>query len=189
MPGSPTASFNSLQPSPATPAAFCSVTRKLLSPRAMSSSAGSSERRNRRPGSVKKRYPATPPMTAPASVTAIVRELSRTGTSTLEALSIHVPAEMLRRGRRRRGRCRGVGTCGLAGIANVVLLHLAVERRAVEAEDLRGLLLVPVRTLQRLQNRHLLDLRERAMRWNHEVRRAGRLLADRFREIGHDDLG
>src|SRR6516162_6853194 len=50
-------------------------------------------------------------------------------------------------GRRGVGRRRRGGTRGLAGVADVVLLHLAVERRALEAENLRRLLFVPIRPL------------------------------------------
>ena len=73
---SPSASFNNFQPSFATPAAFWTVARKLMSSRAKSSSAGSSCRRTLRPWSVKNRYPAIPPMTAPTTVAATARELS-----------------------------------------------------------------------------------------------------------------
>src|SRR5262249_8656279 len=72
---SPSASFSSFQPSVATPAAFCTVARKLMSSRAKSSSAGSICRRMARPCSVKKRYPAAPPMTAPTRVAVTAREL------------------------------------------------------------------------------------------------------------------
>src|SRR5438093_8484998 len=75
----------------------------------------------------------------------------------------------------RTGRRRA---CGLAGVANVVLLHLAVERGPIEAEDLRRFLLVPVGPLQRLQNGHLLDFRQGAVRRDHEIGRARRLFAD-----------
>src|SRR5205814_4859801 len=80
----------------------------------------------------------------------------------------------------RRGRVglrRGSALRG-ALILNVVLLHLAVERRPVEAQDLRRLLLVPVRPLQCLEDRHLLDLGERAVRGNREILRGGAFLAD-----------
>src|ERR1044071_5661549 len=52
---------------------------------------------------------------------------------------------------------------GLAAVLDLVLLHLAVERRAVEAEDLGRLLLVPVRPLECLQDGHLLNLGKRAV--------------------------
>src|SRR5688572_11212785 len=55
--------------------------------------------------------------------------------------------------------CRAGGRSSLGAlILDVVLLHLAVERRAVKTQDLRRLLLVPVGALQRLNNGHLLDL-------------------------------
>ena len=57
----------------------------------------------------------------------------------------------------------------LPAVLDLVLLHLAVERRPVEAEDLRRLLLVPVGALQRLEDRHLLDLGQRAVRRDHEL--------------------
>ncbi len=41
-----------------------------------------------------------------------------------------------------------------APILDLMLLHLAVQRRPVQAEDLRRLLLVPVGSLERLQDRH-----------------------------------
>src|SRR5262245_56532353 len=56
-----------------------------------------------------------------------------------------------------RRRCRRrAAPRALAGVADVVLLHLAVERRPVKTENLRRLLLVPVGPLQRLHDRHLL---------------------------------
>src|SRR4029453_10918995 len=58
----------------ATPAALLMVDRKLLSSRAKSSSAGSSCLRSLRPSSVKNKYPATPPTTAPTIAAAIARE-------------------------------------------------------------------------------------------------------------------
>src|SRR5688500_5930609 len=58
--------------------------------------------------------------------------------------------------RRRIGR-GGAGSRRLARIPDLVLLHFAIERGTVEAEDLRRFLLVPVRALQRLQDGHLLD--------------------------------
>src|SRR5919201_775048 len=87
-------------------------------------------------------------------------------------------------GRACRGRSRG-----LPDVADVVLLHFAVQRRPIEPEDLRRFLLVPVRALERLQDGHLLDFGERAVRRDHEVRRAGGFLANRFRGIGDRDLG
>src|SRR5918995_3456770 len=66
--------------------------------------------------------------------------------------------------------CSG-GALLRALIHDLVLLHLAVERRAIESQDLRRLLLVPVRALQRLQDGHLLDFRQRAMRRDGELLR------------------
>ena len=85
----------------------------------------------------------------------------------------------------RRGAPRGA----LAAVLDLVLLHLAVERRPVQPEDLRRLLLVPVRALQRLQDRHLLDLGQRAVRRNHELRGRRALGAQRLRQIVDGDLG
>src|SRR4029453_6544304 len=62
----------------ATPAALLMVARKLLSSRARSSSAGSSCLRSLRPPSVKNKYPARPPTTAPTIAAAIAREFSIT---------------------------------------------------------------------------------------------------------------
>ena len=59
--------------------------------------------------------------------------------------------------------------------------HLAVQRRPVQAQDVRGLLLVPVRPLQRLQDRHLLDLRQRVVRRHRELGFGDGLVADRSR--------
>src|SRR5215218_3956722 len=63
-------------------------------------------------------------------------------------------------------------------ILDLVLLHFGVEGRTVEPENGSCFLLVPVRTLQRLQDRHPLDLRERAVRRNHEFGAWAALLAD-----------
>src|SRR5688572_7789072 len=68
-------------------------------------------------------------------------------------------------------------------ILDVVLLHLAVERRPVEPEDLRRFLFVPVRPLQRLDDGHFLDLSQRAVRRDGEVLRRPRFLADGFWQI------
>src|SRR5262249_743554 len=87
------------------------------------------------------------------------------------------------------GRSRELSSCRLAGVADLVLLHLAVERRSVQAKYLRGLLLIPVRALQRLEDRHLFALSQRAVRRNDEIHGARRLLANRFRKIGDGDLG
>ena len=43
-----------------------------------------------------------------------------------------------------------------AGVPNLVLLHLAVERRSVQSENLRRFLLVPVGALERLENRFVM---------------------------------
>src|SRR5688572_5657981 len=84
---------------------------------------------------------------------------------------------------------RGGGALRCALILDVVLLHLAVERRPVQAQDLRGFLLVPVGALQGLQDRHFLDLRQRAMRRDRELlSRRSAFLADSLRKIGGDDL-
>ena len=60
-----------------------------------------------------------------------------------------------------------------------MLLHLAVERRTVQAENLRGFLLVPVGPLKRLENRHLLDFGQRSVRRHDEIGQAviGKLLS------------
>src|SRR5258705_349544 len=73
-------------------------------------------------------------------------------------------------------------------ILNVVLLHLAVERRPVQAEDLRRLLLVQVRPLQRLHDRHLLDFGERPVRRDRELLRRASLLADGLGQVVGLDL-
>src|SRR4051812_28408359 len=103
-------------------------------------------------------------------------------------------AATLRRGgawrsRRRRRRRSGWGsTRRFAGIANVVLLHLAVERRPIEAENLCRFLFVPIRALQCLQDRHLLDLGERPVRRNYKISRRRGLLTNRFGQVGDGDL-
>src|SRR4051812_42715034 len=84
--------------------------------------------------------------------------------------------------------CRGGGASGSTLILDLVLLHLAVEGRTIEAENLRGLLLVPVGALQRLRDRHLLDLGERAMRWNRELLGRAPLFTNRLRQIVWLDL-
>src|SRR6185503_5351839 len=85
--------------------------------------------------------------------------------------------------------CGGGGALGSALILDVVLLHLAVERGAVQAKDLRRFLLVPVGALERLQNGHLLDLGEGTVRRDRELLSRSRpLLADRFREVGGNNL-
>src|ERR1041385_5980983 len=85
------------------------------------------------------------------------------------------------------GRRRG-GALRRALILDVVLLHLAVEGRPVQAEDLCGFLLVPIGPLQRLHDRHLLDFGERTMRGNGELLRRTSLFADRLRQIGRLNL-
>src|SRR5687768_2736244 len=67
------------------------------------------------------------------------------------------------------GLCRGAARAALAAVLDLVLLHLAVQGRAVEAEDLGGLLLVPVGALECLEDGHALDLGERAVRRDHEL--------------------
>src|SRR5437867_11578315 len=60
-------------------------------------------------------------------------------------------------------RRRGAGFRGLRpALGNAVLAHLRVERRAPEPEQRRRRLLVPLRRLQRAQDRGALDLLERA---------------------------
>src|SRR5215212_9941954 len=73
-------------------------------------------------------------------------------------------------------------------ILDLVLFHFGVEGRTVEPENGSGLLLVPVRTLQRLQDRHPLDLRQRAVRWNDEFGAWAALLPDGLRQIADGDL-
>ena len=70
----------------------------------------------------------------------------------------------------------------------LVFLHLAVERRSIQPENLRGFLLVPVRSLQRLQDRHLLDFRQRAMWRNGELLGRRSLLANLFGQIVRKDF-
>src|SRR5690349_18014779 len=77
---------------------------------------------------------------------------------------------------------RAPGGGDLGAVLDVVLLHLAVQRRPVQPEDLRRLLLVPVGPLQRLQDRHLLDLGQRAVRRDDELGRRRALGAKRFRQ-------
>src|SRR5262245_21203131 len=64
--------------------------------------------------------------------------------------------------RKKRSPRTGLARRGAGGplrplILDVVLLHLAVQRRPIQPQDLSGFLLVPVRTLERLYDRHLLD--------------------------------
>src|SRR4051794_40261306 len=70
--------------------------------------------------------------------------------------------ERAKRGALRRGgggrRSSGRTARRFPGVANLVLFHLAVQRRPIQSENLRRFLFVPVRALQRLNNRHLLDL-------------------------------
>src|SRR5687767_12114574 len=68
-------------------------------------------------------------------------------------------------------------------IDDLVLFHLAVQRRTIQAEDLCGFLLVPVRPLKRLQDRHLLDLGKRAVRRNRELLRWRSLLANLLGQV------
>src|SRR5262245_11032120 len=83
---------------------------------------------------------------------------------------------------------RHAARAALAAVLDLMLLHLAVERRTVKAENLRGLLLIPVGALQCLQDRHLLDFRQRAMRRNHELARTRALSTQRLRQVVHADL-
>src|SRR5665811_508100 len=79
-------------------------------------------------------------------------------------------------------------TGGATHVADVVLLQLAVERGTIEAQDRGRFLLVPVRPLQRLQDRHLLDLGERPVRREDELRRRARLFAERFGAVSYTHL-
>ena len=58
-----------------------------------------------------------------------------------------------------------------------------------EPEDLRRLLLVPVRPLQSLHDRHLLDLGEGSMWRNDELGRTAAFFANRLGQIADTDLG
>src|SRR5688572_14810098 len=73
-------------------------------------------------------------------------------------------------------------------VHDLVLLHLAVERRPVEAEDLRRFLLVPVCTLERLEDRHLLDFGQRTVRRDRELLRRTSLFPDLLRQVVRQDL-
>ena len=79
--------------------------------------------------------------------------------------------EFRRRWRDRRRRCRSLRDAWrpLLCFDQVVLLQLVVERRAIHAENARRLALVAARALERLQDRELLDFRQRVMRRNHEA--------------------
>src|SRR6185503_1232045 len=68
-------------------------------------------------------------------------------------------------------------------IDDLVLLHLAVERRAIQPEDLRGFLLVPVRPLEGLQNGHLFDFSKRSMRRDGEILSRSPLFTDGLGQI------
>src|SRR5262245_1523953 len=83
----------------------------------------------------------------------------------------------------------GAARARLPTVLDLVLLHLAVQRRPVQAEDLGGLLLVPVRALERLQDGHLFDLRERAVRRDDELRGRRALGPQRLRQVVHLDFG
>src|SRR5688572_1876439 len=85
--------------------------------------------------------------------------------------------------RRRRHRA-GLG----ALVENLVLLHLAVQRRAVQPENLRGLLLVPVGAHQRLDDGHLLDLGQRALRRDRELLHRRHFVPDRLGQIPRLDV-
>src|SRR5262249_49824757 len=61
-------------------------------------------------------------------------------------------------------------TARLPSVADVVLFHLAVQGGPIQAENLGRLLLVPVRALQRLHDRHLLDLGQSPVRRDDEIR-------------------
>jgi hypothetical protein len=61
-----------------------------------------------------------------------------------------------------------------------MLLHLAVQGRPVESENLSRLLFVPVRPLQSLEDGHFLNFGKRAMWRYHEIGRACGILADGF---------
>src|SRR5687767_6598198 len=73
-------------------------------------------------------------------------------------------------------------------IDDLVLLHLAVECRAVQSEDLRGFLLVPVRPLECLQNGHLLDFCQRTVWRDGEILGRSPLLANLLGQIVRQDL-
>src|SRR5512143_2605638 len=98
-------------------------------------------------------------MAAPASVAPTIWERSLT------------PPSSIRAPRRRRGL-----PVRAPRIVDLVLLHLAVQRRPVEAQDRGRLLLVPVGPLERLHDRHLLDVRQRPVRREDELRGARRPL-------------
>src|SRR5690348_16620322 len=110
-----------------------------------------------------------PPTTAPTIVAATARELSLTrppakrsapkrGSTSCVPRNSRVSAEKKaalgaacraverRRALRCSGRRRARRGCagGAPGIADVVLLHLAVQRRPVQTENLRRLLFVPI---------------------------------------------
>ena len=70
-----------------------------------------------------------------------------------------------------------------AAILNLVLLHLAVERRSVQSENLCRFLLVPVGPLERLKDRHSLDFSQRTVGRNDELCCRGVLRAQRLGKI------
>src|SRR4029453_7768792 len=113
--------------------------------------------------------------TAPTAASRVMTALSwRSAITSVEAAS-EGPLGRLRGSRPSRG--------PLSSVLDFVFLHLAVEGGAVQAQNLRRLLLVPVRSLQRLHDRHLLDLGQRAVWRNDELGRRGAFRSQRFRQI------
>jgi hypothetical protein len=90
-------------------------------------------------------------------------------------------------------RCRGSrhrrhGARLGALVEDLVLFHLAVQRRPIQPQNLRRLLFVPVRTHQRLDDRDLLDLGKRALRWNRELLHRRHVIPDRLGQVPRLDV-
>src|ERR671912_2677601 len=77
---------------------------------------------------------------------------------------------------------------GRLQILDLVLLHLRVQRGAVEPEDGGRFLLVPVGPLKGLQNGHSLDFGQRAVRRDDELGTRAAFLPNRFGEIAGPNL-
>src|SRR5258708_7481968 len=198
--------------------AFSTVPRTFASSRTKSSSFGSIWARMRAPPWVRYNQPHPPPATAPSTVASNTRDRSSTSPSLADPAprtrararsplmyqgtchgTDELDWEMFRCGNVEiykfphfhisKLSARRTAGARLAAVLDLVLLHLAVERGTVEAEDLRRLLLVPVGTLEGLQDRHLLDFCQRAVRRNHEFRRGRGLGAKGFREVIRRNLG